>query len=354
MLNLATEFSRSGVEVALVLSTAEGPYLSLVPPDVTIVNLKCTRVLASLPRLVGYLRKKRPSGLLSAMTHANITALWAKRMAGVSTRIVVSERNTLSRASRSSPLRRQRLMPYLAKRFYPWADHIVAVSRGVADDLAEVANLPKDRITVIYNPLVSDALTKKAKEPPDHPWFEADQAPVILGTGRLILQKDFPTLIKAFAKVRNTHRANLVILGEGTERMRLQRLVEVLGLCEYVSMPGFVGNPLAYMARAAVVVLPSAWEGFPAVLVEAMACGTPVVSTDCQSGPAEILENGKHGPLVPVGDIDGLASAITKTLDKRPHSDSLIQRASMFQVRGGADAYLHLLLDTRKPSVPLP
>ena len=152
MVTLATEFARSGVRVSLVLPTATGPYLSRVPPDVQIVDLDCARVVSSLPGLVGYLRRERPDALLSAMTHANVIALWARRLAGVRTRLVVSERNTLSRTSRSSPVLRRELMPRLAKRFYPWADAIVAVSSGVADDLAEVASLPRERITVIHNP----------------------------------------------------------------------------------------------------------------------------------------------------------------------------------------------------------
>ena len=350
MVTLATEFSRSGVHVSLVLATAEGPYLSLVPPDIEIVDLKCRRVLSALPRLVGYLRRARPSGVLSAMTHANLTALWARRIAGVSTRIVVSERNTLSRTSRSAPAIKMKLMPYLARGYYPWADDIVAVSHGVADDLAEVASLPKGRITVIYNPIVSDSLTARAQQPLDHSWFEAGRDPVVLAVGRLTPQKDFATLIHAFARARTVRRSNLVILGEGLERIRLQRLAGGLGLRDCVSMPGFVQNPLSYMSRAAVVVLSSAWEGFPAVLVEAMACGTPVVSTNCPNGPAEILEHGRYGPLVPVGDIDALAAGIANTLESRPDSNLMKHRANAFRVRDGVDAYLQLLLGSRRRS----
>ena len=348
MVNLATEFSRRGAHVSLVLSSAEGPLLSLVPPCVSVIDLRSPRVLRSLPGLVRYLRRERPDALLSAMTHANLIALWARRIARGRTRLVVSERNTLSRTSRSSPVIRQRLMPQLAKRFYPWADKVVAVSQGVADDLASVASLPRRRITVIYNPLVSQSISHRAQQPTGHPWFESGGSPVILAAGRLTPQKDFATLIQAFVKVRSRHSANLVILGEGAERQELARLVRRLRLGDHVSMPGFVENPLSYMARAAVVVLSSQWEGFPAVLVEAMACGTAVVSTDCPSGPAEILENGKHGSLVPVGDISALADAIARTLDAEADGNGLRRRASAFQVREGADAYLRLLLGTNK------
>ena len=343
MLTLAGEFSRVGVRTFLVLAQAEGPLLSLVPPDVAVVDLGHRRVLRSCPGLVRYLRVEHPVAMISAMTHTNVVALWAKRVAGVETRMIVTERNTLSRTSRSSPMIKQRLMPWFAGRFYPWADKIVAVSQGVADDLAQVAGVPRERIEVIYNPLVSDSLMGQAEQPIDHPWFEIEGAPVILGVGRLTAQKDFAALIYAFATVARSHRANLMILGEGPDRESLQRLVADLGLADRVTLPGYVENPLPYMRRAAVVVLSSAWEGFPAVLVEAMACGTPVVSTDCPSGPSEILDNGEYGQLVPVGDVDALAMSIERTLRGEPNAGRLQRRASNFGVRVSVESYLNLL-----------
>ena len=343
MLTLAGEFSRVGVRTFLVLAQAEGPLLSLVPPDVAVVDLGHRRVLRSCPGLVRYLRVEHPVAMISAMTHTNVVALWAKRVAGVETRMIVTERNTLSRTSRSSPMIKQRLMPWFAGRFYPWADEIVAVSQGVADDLAQVAGVPRERIEVIYNPLVSDSLMGQAEQPIDHPWFEIEGAPVILGVGRLTAQKDFAALIYAFATVARAHRANLMILGEGPDRESLQRLVADLGLADRVTLPGYVENPLPYMRRAAVVVLSSVWEGFPAVLVEAMACGTPVVSTDCPSGPSEILDNGEYGQLVPVGDVDALAMSIERTLRGEPNAGRLQRRASNFGVRVSVESYLNLL-----------
>ncbi|NLO89188.1 MAG: glycosyltransferase, partial [Clostridia bacterium] len=187
---------------------------------------------------------------------------------------------------------------------------VVAVSQGVADDLVKTTGLMRELIKVIYNPIVTPELLEKAKESIGHPWFKPGQPPVILSAGRLTAAKDFPTLIHAFARVRAERLARLMILGEGEERPNLESLVRELGLESDVSMPEFVENPYAYMARAAVFVLSSAWEGFGNVLVEAMAVGTPVVSTDCPSGPAEILEGGKWGKLVPVGDVEKLAKAL--------------------------------------------
>ncbi len=342
MLNLACSFVEQGIGVDLVLVKAEGPYLAQVPPEVRVVNLGCQRLLLSLPALVGYLRRERPAAVLSASNDVNVMLLWSKRLAGVSTRVVVTVHNTLSRESQNATQMKRRLTPYLVRWFYPWADAIVSVSQGVAEDLARIAGLSTEHIQVIYNPVVTPKLLESAKEQVDHPWFAPGNSPVILGVGRLTKQKDFPTLIQAFALVRQTCPARLMILGEGEERTCLETLVRKLGL-EEVVFPGFVANPYAYFAQASVCVLSSAWEGFGNVLVEAMAVGTPVVSTDCKSGPAEILENGQYGQLVTVGDAKGLAEAIVSTLERPPDSQMLQRRAAEFSVEMSLVQYLQVL-----------
>jgi glycosyltransferase involved in cell wall biosynthesis len=207
------------------------------------------------------------------------------------------------------------------KRFYPWADGIIVVSNGVRDDMARVTKIPSERITVIYNPsVVRDEVWEKAQAPLDHPWLKPGQPPVIIAVGRLQIQKDYPTLFSAFAQVRKRLPARLLILGEGRERGSLEELVRKLGLENDVSMPGFVMNPYAYMARASLFVLSSRWEGLPTVLIEALCCGTSVVSTDCPSGPREILKGGEYGRLVPVGDVDALAQAIEAALGSKASS----------------------------------
>jgi glycosyltransferase involved in cell wall biosynthesis len=198
---------------------------------------------------------------------------------------------------------------------YPWADGIVAVSQGVADDLAQQIGIPRERIQVILNPIVTPELQRKAKAPLEHPWFSPGQPPVVLAVGRLHPQKDYPTLLEAFAQVRQARPARLLILGEGGERSRLEALIHQLGLEEDVSLPGFVENPFAYMSHASVFVLSSRWEGLPTVLIEALYCGAPLVATDCPSGPREILANGQYGRLVPVSDVRALAKAVEVTLD---------------------------------------
>jgi glycosyltransferase involved in cell wall biosynthesis len=275
-----------------------------------VVDLGAKRVLYSLPGLVRYLRRERPSAMLSALDHANVVALWAKKLAGVPTRVVLSVHNPPSLDTANAQTFRAKLMPLWGQIFYPWAHTVVAVSQGVAKDLVQLTGLPMDKVKVIYNPAVTPELLAKAEEALDHPWFQPGEPPVILGAGRLTAQKDFPTLIRAFALVQRKLPSRLMILSEGEERPRLEALVQELGLEADVALPGFVDNPYKYMKHAGVFVLSSRYEGFGLVLVEAMACGTPVVATDCPSGPSEILQRGRWGMLVPVGDIQEMAMAI--------------------------------------------
>ncbi len=344
MLNLAQEIATRGYAVDLVLARAQGPLLSQVPDSVRLVDLKASRVLASLPALVRYLRHTQPQTLLAALHYVNLVALWARRLARVPTRVVVSERNHLSREAELAPHRSLCLMPYLIKNFYPWADDIVAVSHGVADDLSQVTRLCRERIKVIYNPVVTSELKEKMTAPLQHPWFAPDQPPVVLAMGRLSRQKDFPTLIRAFARVRQSRPARLLILGEGQDRANLEVLIGKLGLNQEVSLPGFVANPYPYMSRAALFVLSSAWEGLPGVLIEALYCRVPLVSTDCPSGPREILKNGLYGQLVPVGEVMALARAMEKALSGQvqpPPRESWRRFASEEVV----EEYLRVLLE---------
>jgi glycosyltransferase involved in cell wall biosynthesis len=325
MLNLAQGIAECGYHVDLVLAQAEGAYLAQVPKSVRLVelnarHLRARRTLASLPALVRYLRRERPEAMLSGLNHANIVALWARRLAGVPMRVVLSEHSTFSVKAQHMSIWRSRQMSRLVKHFYPWADGIVAVSKGVADDLAQVVGIPRENIQVIYNPVITPELREKAQAPLDHPWFEPGEPPVVLAVGRLGEQKDFPILIRAFAQMRRARPVRLLILGEGPDRPELETLIRKLGLEQDVSLPGFVENPYAYMAHASLFVLSSSREGLPTVLIEALYCGAPLVATDCPSGPREILQDGQYGQLVPIGDMNALARAIGTTLaGKTPH-----------------------------------
>lgn len=342
MVNLATGFTEIGLTVDLVLASASGPYLSLLPPSVKVVDLGVPRTVSALPKLVHYLRSTRPEALLSALDHANIVALLAKRVVGGNLRVAVSVRNTLSAEARDAGFFNSKILPKLVGILYPWADEIINVSGGVADDLANVTGIPRSRMRVIYNPVVSESMAAQARQAPDHPWLAPGEPPVVLAVGRLTPQKDYPTLLRAFAKARASVRSRLVILGEGDERVKLEELSKELGIDRDVSLAGFQENPFSFMARAGVFVLASRFEGLPGVLIQALACGCPVVSTDCPSGPREILDGGRWGSLVPVGDVDALAQAIESTLSRRASGEDLTPPAESwapYEVVGAARRY---------------
>jgi glycosyltransferase involved in cell wall biosynthesis len=223
---------------------------------------------------------------------------------------------------------------------------VVAVSQGAADDIARSSGVPRERVRVIYNPVITPTLLQQIGQTPDHPWFAPGQPPVILGVGRLTAAKDFPTLIRAFAEVRRHRNVHLMIVGEGEERGRLEALVRELGLDEVVSLPGYKENAGAYMAKSALFVLSSAWEGLPTVLIEALAAGARVVSTDCPSGPREILQQGRLGTLVPVGDVARLAEAMISSLDRGPSTDPA-EGLLPFTSDVAVDEYLRLIEGTR-------
>ncbi len=297
------------------MAKAEGPYLSQIPDDIQIIDLNVSRVALSLFPLVKYLRKNKPLALISALNHANIIAILAAKISLTKTKILVTEHSTLSRSLLHATNFRTKLMPLFMKFCYPLAEHVIAVSNGVADDLLKTLNISRSKIKVIYNPVVTDDLFQKANEEVDHPWFKNKQHPIVLAVGRLTEAKDYPTLIKAFYHVRKQKEAKLVILGDGEKREELLNLIRDMGLEGDVDIIGFVQNPYAYMKRCSVFVLSSKWEGLPTVLVEALACGAKIVATDCPSGPREILESGKYGCLVRVGDEKGLATEILKKLN---------------------------------------
>jgi glycosyltransferase involved in cell wall biosynthesis len=342
IVNLAQGITERGLPVHLVLAAAAGPLLDQVPATVRVVDLQSPRVLRSLGPLAGYLRRERPKVLVSSMGHANLVALWAARLARQGTRVIVTQHNTLSQEIRQESRLAAALWPPLLRIFYPWAASIVAVSRGVADDLARMSGLRRESVTVIYNPVITPTVMALAREAPTHPWFGPGQPPVILGAGRLTRAKGFLTLVRAFAEIRRHRAGRLIILGEGEDRPALEGLARELGVADDVALPGFQDNALAYMAGAAVFVLSSVWEGLPTVLIEALAAGARVVSTDCPSGPREILQEGRLGALVPVGDAPALAAAILEALE-RPPGTVMLDALTPFTRDAAVDHYLRLI-----------
>lgn len=328
---LANGLASDTTNVDLVLAEKAGPYLGEIDPQVRVIDLGCRSVSRALPHLVSYLRKERPGALLSALDHANVVAVLASRIARCGVRCVIAIRSVPSIAYRHAPSARSRRLLQIAKLIYPFADAIVANSGGVADDASAFYRIPRGDMEVIYNPIDCDEIRRLARAEVSHPWLEADPTPLVLGAGRLDVLKDFPTLIHAFALASAQRECRLAILGEGGERAQLERLVARLGLQGRVLLPGFVTNPFAWMGRARVFVSASLSEGCPNVLLQALACGTAVVSTDSPGGAAEILEGGKWGSLVPVGDAGKMSDAIVSALLGPPRTDTAI-RAGEFSL----------------------
>jgi glycosyltransferase involved in cell wall biosynthesis len=376
MLNLAEAFTARGHRVDLLVCRLEGAHKARVPAGVRVVTLerhsllmarylalranrsawkdllrpvllarRGARALRCLHSLVRYLRAEGPQAMLSGKTHTNLVAIWARQLAGAATRLVISEHSSLSQEIAGPKGRkwRWRFVAPLVGRAYQAADAVVAVSEGVADDLSAQTGLPRVRTTTIYNPVFSPRLLELARAPISHPWYKDEEPPLLLGVGRLEPQKDFALLVRAFARIRRERAVRLLILGEGRERSRLTQLAEALGVADSVDFPGFVPNPYAHMARANLFVLSSRYEGLGNVVIEALACGCPVVSTDCPSGPAEILDQGRYGRLVPVGDAKALAQAILAALEEPVDPDRLRGRAAQFSVERAARRYLKLM-----------
>jgi glycosyltransferase involved in cell wall biosynthesis len=313
--NLANALALEGFATTILVGTLDAAaYTETILPEVTVCELGVRHMRSAVFPLIRFLRRERPAVLISALEHVNLAAILAAKLSRTGTPVLATIHQTLSSDLKTSRSFHKNLTIRVALKFTPMADQIVAVSHGTADDFARLAKISRERVRVIYNPVIGPVLYRGVNEPLDHPWFQERQPPVVLGVGRLTAQKDFPNLIRAFALLRKTTDARLVILGDGEDRPSLERLVLELKLSECVSIPGVVSNPYAYMRRASLFVLSSAWEALPTVLIEAMACGCPVVSTDCPNGPAEILDNGRLGRLVPVGDVEALARAMKTSL----------------------------------------
>ena len=342
MLGLASGLTERGMAVDLVLVKAQGELLDLVPESVRLIDLNSHRAAASSRKFLRYIWRERPAVILSSLIQTNLLAMLAKLLLRKELRVIVRQESTFSEEFVEQSFTRRWSWRAL-KWLLPVADGVVAVSQGVADDLRGLRPAASHKITTIFNPVVWPDHAERAASPVEHPWFHAEGGPVIISVGGLAPVKDHGTLLKAFAQVVASRPAHLVILGEGPERRNLIALAERLGISQYLDMPGFHINPLAYMSKAKVFVLSSRREGLPAVLIEAMACGTPVVSTDCRSGPKEILEEGKWGRLVPVGDWRAMADAILETLDNPIPPDRLISRASAFSADASIDRHLEIL-----------
>jgi glycosyltransferase involved in cell wall biosynthesis len=349
-IDLANALSRLELPVQLVVGTSDGLYRSRVEPSVTLVDLHSRRMLHTILPLMRYLKKQQPAALISALDHANVAALLAVRGARATTKTIITLRSSVSQFHLDSAGRRNGLLPAAMRLLYPSASAIVAVSRGVAEDYVATIGIPEDKTRVIYNPVVTQKMLQASTERFEHPWFAPTEPPVLLSVGRLTAAKDFPTLLKAFVIVRRRRRCRLLILGEGEERPMLEDLAHTLELGDDFALPGFVRNPYVFMRHAAVYVLSSVLEGLPGALIEAMACMTRVVATDCPNGPREILDNGRYGALVPVQDTTALAAAIEQAFASSAEVKPAYERALLFSEERALTEYQALLARLVEPT----
>jgi glycosyltransferase involved in cell wall biosynthesis len=340
MANLMNAVAQIGLAVDVLLNRTDIPELPILHPSIRLVELGEGGSVRRILHLARYLKREKPSVLLTNREPANRVAVVARMLSRVPTRLVFRVGMAISSAlERRSRIKRA--MRVAAMRYcYHRADVVVANAEDVARDIHTVTGVARECIHVIDNPTVDERIFTLAGEVPEHPWFSGTGVPVILGVGRLVRQKDFATLISAFVAVRKERPCRLVILGEGRDRPVLEKLIDSFSLGSDVSLPGFVANPFAYMRRADLFVLSSAWEGSPNVLIEALALGTPCISTDCPGGSRDILAGGRYGPLVPVGDVRAMSEAILQTLGKPPDRAVTAAAANRFLAPVCARRYL--------------
>jgi len=345
MFKLIPALLETGVAVDLlgIFKTPVPPALQIQHPRFRLIDLGVKHSLLIVPALMRYLHEHPITPLLVAKDRAIRGAIVARTLSATRNRLVGQLNTHLSASLAEKPALQRFWRTWPMRWFYPRIDTVVCVSQGVAEDTHRLTGLPMSRLPVIRNPVIDADLFEKSRQPLEHPWLKASDTPLILGAGRLTRQKDFPTLIRAFARLRAHRPCRLAILGEGPDHEALTQLIESLGLADQVLLAGHVDNPYAWMARSRLFVLSSRWEGSGNVLTEAMALGKPVVSTDCPSGPAEMLAGGLHGPLVPVGDETALAEAMARTL-KNPQPAEFLQHAVReYRAEVSARRYLKIM-----------
>lgn len=341
LVNLAAIWCDRGIEVDLIVDRRREALMPDIHPAVTVFESGGSHPLAKAPWLAFYLRRRVPAGMLTPVPRHTVWALRARRIARMQAAIVANVHEDYSVPLQlMRPHKRKRRIALL--RSYRRCDAIVPVSRGAAQSFARLTGLPEERLTPIPNPVVTPSLAARAGEPVNHPWFEDRSVPVVTWAGRLEYQKHVGLLLEAFERVRASFSCRLAILGTGTEEPALRARAQASPYHEDIAFFGHQDNPYRFIARSAALVLCSRWEGFGNVLVEAMALGIAVVSTDCPSGPAEILENGRLGPLVPVDDAEALAAGIHRCLSSPIPAAVLIEAAQRYRSDIVAERYLEL------------
>jgi glycosyltransferase involved in cell wall biosynthesis len=344
---LAGRFIQHGHSVD-ILTILPSQTMTIAPPDgARVIDLGAKRALSSIPSLVKYIRRERPSALISAQYFANVSAVLARSLARRDVKLVLTERSAVEEALKRDRGLSAKALPWLMRLLYGRADAVVANAGDGAERLARFLGWPPGSVRTIYNPTFDPSIRVLAEEAPTESWFAPGERPVVLSVGRLAPEKDFGVLLRAFAAIRAKLECRLVMVGEGPDRANLEALAGELGVAGDVEFPGHRANPYSYMSRAALFVLSSLNEGLPNVVIEAQACGVPVLSTDCPTGPREILLDGAAGALVPVGDVEAMAEAGLRLLTDRATAQGLAEEAtaqlSRFEPETCYRAYLDLL-----------
>ncbi|MFP4561326.1 MAG: glycosyltransferase [Thiohalorhabdus sp.] len=338
--NLAPRIVERGHAVDVVRVRGHGPELGAGDSRVRVVELNAAHAWSALPGLVRYLRRERPTVLVSGKDKVNRTAYLARKLARVPVRQIFRFGTTASLALPGRPWKERVLQSWSFRHLYPRVDRVLVPSEGVREDLIASFGIPAERVRTVATPVVPEALFSEPRARPAHPWFQPGEPPVVLGVGELSARKDFGTLVRAFARLRRRIECRLVLVGQGRQEADLNALAEELGVAEDVALLGFQSDPYAFMAHSSVLALTSRREGLGFVLIEAMALGTPVVATDCPSGPRETLEDGRYGPLVEVGDWEGLAKALEDTLTAPLPSETLRDAVRPFEIEAATTRYL--------------
>lgn len=351
MKHLIPALAARGYRVDLLKVRKHGPNLETLPPGVTVIDTGVSSTYLALPALVRYYRRARPAVMLSDKDKVNRLALLARWLAGAGdTRLVLSSGTTVSIELAHRGWFDRTIQRFSMGRLYRQADQVIVTCNDVADDMSAYTGLPRHRIAAVESPVVPAALFESRPPRPDHPWLAPDQPQVLLGVGELSVRKNFQMLLRAFALLHARRPCRLLIVGRGRQLENLKGLAQELGVAEDVDFLGFRTDVYALMAHARVFAMTSRWEGLGFVLIEALACGTPVVATDCPSGPREILHDGRYGPLVPMDDVPALTAALEQALDAPLPAETLREAARPYEIEAATDAYLRAFdLPMRSP-----
>lgn len=353
MINLAGALvQNANIYVDLVVACSNGSFKNLVSKDVNIIQLECSRTFQAIPKLARYIKTVKPDVLVSALYHANVVTLMAKLLTtsqNKHTKFIITERNHLSTKIKNSSSIKDKILLRAIKILYPKADALIAISKGVMKDVLSLCPSVENKTSYIYNPVITSSFEQEINTSSVSELLVPNsKLPIIIASGRLVEQKDYPTMLRAIALVIKEKPVNLVILGKGPLHDELTSLTKELSISEHVFFKGFVKNPLAYMKQADMFLMTSGWEGFGNVLVEALYCGLPIVATDCPSGPAEIIANGRYGNLTKIGDEHKISQAILDTLEHPMPREKQRQRAMEFTAEAISKQYLQRIKDLIK------